>query len=412
MPWKRNLFTPSFRGIPFRWTSIENSGGRKTVVHEFPLREEVQSEDLGRRPRQFTVACYVQGPDYMDQRDSLLDALEQGESGILVHPYRGNLNVNVMEFTQSESTDRGNIADFNITFVETGEAEFPAATEDQDSLTLDAALDYVSQAQSVFLLAYNASGFEYLRGGAEQDTLSGFNMIKEATKFTGQNPDFQEAIDLQIADLSDNVIQGDTLFDSVSGTLSQMSGLTGVDKLAPYRSIVALNDFGKPNGSEDVSIYGGALIPVNVTTANRQRQADNQAAISLMFRELALTEACKNAVSIDYDSYEELANVREELADIFEELILEMGSLDDMDDKIQSLETLRSQTFRSLNDKGANLARVVPYELGQGTAENALGLAYRLYNDVTREQEIIDRNKTITHPGYLPAGETLEVLSS
>jgi prophage DNA circulation protein len=43
----------------------------------------------------------------------------------------------------------------------------------------------------------------------------------------------------------------------------------------------------------------------------------------------------------------------------------------------------------------------------------ALVLAYNQYKDLDRENEIITRNRTlIPHPGFLPSGDTIELLSA
>jgi prophage DNA circulation protein len=44
--------------------------------------------------------------------------------------------------------------------------------------------------------------------------------------------------------------------------------------------------------------------------------------------------------------------------------------------------------------------------------KSILVLAYEQYGDVEREEEIFLRNKIlIKHPGFLPGGEVLEILS-
>src|SRR5262245_27796266 len=86
----RELVGASFRGAPFLVESSERSGGRRVVVHEFPLRDEPFVEDLGKRGSVFRVDGYVIGDDYLTQRDALLAALEdESGPGELVHPYHG-----------------------------------------------------------------------------------------------------------------------------------------------------------------------------------------------------------------------------------------------------------------------------------------------------------------------------------
>ena len=82
--WRDRYRKGSFRGAAFVTTRGEFAGGRRTVVHEFPGRDEPVNEDMGRRARRFTIECHCIGADYMTARDALLDALEKGGDGLLV----------------------------------------------------------------------------------------------------------------------------------------------------------------------------------------------------------------------------------------------------------------------------------------------------------------------------------------
>ena len=82
MPWHERMGPASFRDVRFYVDVAELAGGRKTVQHEYPLRDDAYVEDLGRRGRAFSIDGYVIGPEYFTQRDALLKALEQ--SGLAV----------------------------------------------------------------------------------------------------------------------------------------------------------------------------------------------------------------------------------------------------------------------------------------------------------------------------------------
>ena len=74
-----NLREASFRGARFEVDEVEASGGRRVVLHEYPLRDTPYSEDLGRRAREFSVRGYIiQGRtyDYASARADVLKALE------------------------------------------------------------------------------------------------------------------------------------------------------------------------------------------------------------------------------------------------------------------------------------------------------------------------------------------------
>lgn len=70
MNWRDKWQTGLFRDAKFKWTQASSTVGRKTARHDYPLRDDAFVEDLGKRPREFTLECFVIGKDYTDQRDA------------------------------------------------------------------------------------------------------------------------------------------------------------------------------------------------------------------------------------------------------------------------------------------------------------------------------------------------------
>ena len=119
-PWKARLVPASFQGAGFKVDVSARSGGRRTVLHEFPKRDDPYAEDMGRAAQRFTIAGYVLGADYFDQRDALIAALETEGSGTLIHPTMGEFHVNPGPYSVTEHRERGRIAEFEMSFVEAG----------------------------------------------------------------------------------------------------------------------------------------------------------------------------------------------------------------------------------------------------------------------------------------------------
>ena len=122
MSWRDQYQQGSFRGASFRTEYHERSGGRRVVSHEFPGRDDPVTEDLGRSQRTFSIDCWVAGADYRADRDALIDALEAFGPGLLVHPFHGSMNVNVLAYRQTEDTEEGGMCRFSIELVESGVA--------------------------------------------------------------------------------------------------------------------------------------------------------------------------------------------------------------------------------------------------------------------------------------------------
>lgn len=112
---------------------VEASGGRRVVLHEYPLRDTPYSEDLGRRAREFSVRGYIiQGRtyDYASARADVLKALEAYGPGELVHPWHGEVNVVVDDYRLRESMERGGLLELDIRFREAGQLANPTASVD------------------------------------------------------------------------------------------------------------------------------------------------------------------------------------------------------------------------------------------------------------------------------------------
>jgi prophage DNA circulation protein len=74
-----------------------------------------------------------------------------------------------------------------------------------------------------------------------------------------------------------------------------------------------------------------------------------------------------------------------------------------------ALADLRGAVVRDIAARGADLARVVRYTPPETLP--ALVLAHRLYGDAARDGELVARNG-IAHPGFVPGGLELEVLTA
>lgn len=119
-PWRASLLPASFRGAEFHVEIGAKAGGRRTVTHEYPKRDDPFGEDMGRKAKRFTVNAYIVDGDYIPLRDALVDACETEGSGLLVHPTMGELLVLCDAYSVSERRERGRMCEFELTFSEAG----------------------------------------------------------------------------------------------------------------------------------------------------------------------------------------------------------------------------------------------------------------------------------------------------
>ncbi len=132
LPDGREVVGASFRGVPFFVDASERTGGRRAVVHEFPMRDQPFVDDLGRQARKFPIEGYVVGEDYMVDRDRLLAALEdRAGAGELVHPFYGARRAICTALSVRETPREGGMAVFQIELTEAAEAPAPSEAVDR-----------------------------------------------------------------------------------------------------------------------------------------------------------------------------------------------------------------------------------------------------------------------------------------
>jgi len=150
--------------------------------------------------------------------------------------------------------------------------------------------------------------------------------------------------------------------------------------------------------------FGADQPPVPTTTGSRISQANNQKAVISLIQRTAVIEAARASAQADFTSYPEAQQLRTELTDRLDQL------LDSAPDAVYiALVELRGAVITDITARGANLARIVPYTPKRTLP--ALVVAYHIYGDAAEDGNLVGRNR-IRHPGFVPGGQPLEVLTN
>ncbi|MCH5556895.1 DNA circularization protein [Pseudomonas syringae] len=126
--WRDSLLPASFRGVGFFIEKAVVPAGRKGQLHEFPQRDEPYFESLGKQSKVHTLTGFVVGPDCFEQRDRLLQALEQEGAGELVHPWLGRVQVQVGECGVTHNLSEGGLVRLDLKFYPANPLKFPVST--------------------------------------------------------------------------------------------------------------------------------------------------------------------------------------------------------------------------------------------------------------------------------------------
>lgn len=392
----RDVVGASFRGVPFLIESVERGGGRRAVVHEFPLRDDPFVEDLGRRARTFRADGYVIGDEYLTAKNALLDALEsESGPGELILPYYGGRAIRAIcvNLAVRETRAEGGWAIFSLEFAEAPtQAPTPTIVVDSVSEVAAGADTAIAAGQAEFVERYDPAG------------LPSFALASASTALTnvasGMGVLLAPAVSVT-QELAAMTAQIEIITSTASALVRQPHAV-----LTAFRAaIVVLGETitAAPGAVMDALIDAYLIdmgTPIVETTATRERERVNQVAIIGGLRRVIAIEAARLAPLVPYESIEQAFAARDQLATMLESEAAGAG-----DTAYPALVDLRSQLLRSVPGAGT-FARVVT--ITRRVAIPSLLLAYQLYGSVDNEADIIARN-AIRHPGFV-AGD-LKVLS-
>jgi prophage DNA circulation protein len=123
--WAAGMQTASWRGLPFGVRESTVRRGRKTALHEYPYRDDVWVEDLGRSTRITTFRGFLIGDDVFAQQAAMIAAAEQPGTGTLVHPALGLRLAVLTNFAASQRAETGRSIELEFEFTESSAVEFP-----------------------------------------------------------------------------------------------------------------------------------------------------------------------------------------------------------------------------------------------------------------------------------------------
>lgn len=395
MSWKDQLRTPSFRGIRFNMFSADHAGGRATNTHTFIDRSKPYTEDLGRTPRSYSLDAFVSGFDYFRQRDRLIEALETPGPGILIHPYYGEMRVNVASFRVIENAIDGNMVRFSLEFIEAGALVYPSVQAGRSSLLSDLRARIFENATVQFLRNFSVAGYpQYVIDEAQARILELATLVEENTSFVTAEADKISDLAASITDLRNDanllVNQPALLVARMSNSLSLLSDsvFSRVESFESYQGMLE---------------YGANTPQALEITASRIKQNENNLAFENFVKSISVFFATSAASSIDFDSVESASVAAQYL---FGEIDALSETVDDS--MFNDLQSLRAFVSLQVPSEDARLPRI--FEFVNEQTLPAVVLSYELFGDTKSEADLIARNG-VRDPNFMPGGQALKALT-
>lgn len=389
----------SFRGVPFHTVGAEVKVGRRNVVNEYPQRDVPYVDDLGRRARRFVVDCYVIGPDYLYERDALVEAFEAPGPGELIHPRYGACTVSVEgEVSVKESPDQGGLARITVTFVEDGPNTFPKAVANTVAQVESAANAADEATQAAFAAEFTVAGPSVLATQALTELSANVaSTLQTARQVTS------------VAGLA--AIVG--LAGGLSGNLAALMR-TPVVLVQSLRSIYAqlVQELARPLSAlaefQAVFVTNARSTSVATSGSTRARSLVNRMASADLQRRLALTTQAR-VLAVAMANTDVIASSDQAVAlrnALVAQIDTELEANDPPFDVAQALSRLRAAVVRDVAARAEFLLERSTYT--PQAVLPALVLAHRIYQDATRADELVARNR-VAHPAFMPA-RALEIL--
>ncbi|KAF1040289.1 MAG: hypothetical protein GAK35_03543 [Herbaspirillum frisingense] len=442
--WQRSLKPASYGGINFGVISSTTSGiGRKVVVHEYPERDEVWVEDLGKKSRRFSVTgflvendvVYNSGP-VIAQRDALVAVLDtrfdQVKPGLqLVHPTFGNIpNVCCINCEILEHADHGGYFELRFDFIISGARKYPASSTSTAGAVADgakkvreaSALDYirdvaaaVKQGAAIVKQAIRVAVAFYTKvltlindvrrvfraisnlGGNFGSLFGGANAGYSARNASA--PQGATAASLLAADTASRTAVANAGAALTAAAANPADGASLSSAAIAVAQSLAATASDPADGVRLLSSMA-QYVPADPTTDSQVgvAMAQVQSAMGALFRRAALAQLAEVTSSYQPSSSEDALAVRGSVAGLIADEMQVAGDAGD-DDSYLALMELRAAVIADLTSRGAQLSAMQEFRFRAPL--NSLALAYRVYRDAGRATELVQQAQPV-HPAFMP----------
>lgn len=423
MAWYDRLLSASFRGIGFYVDSSERSVGRNTVVDELnPINKKEEHmpyvSDNGKGLDQFVIEGYVINNkgnkfDYFKARDDLKLALETFGPGQLKHPYWGVLNVVLVGQAKiAETNGEGGIAKFSMTFAKFDNRTTPIRSK--------SSADHIDNNSQIVADKINSSLTNLYQTGSLFKNVSA-NAFKNILKDINQNINSIRGIASQVisetnALIASYIAQVDSIIDTPSALYSMVTGV--FDSIVSLCETAVESVQGSINGL--VQMATGESLIKSMTKSMEfdtdtlgfipDDQTKNVVLIDSIMKIQMASTAMIVAIETNFESQQEMEEFVTILQDATDTLLDAMGEIEDTDELFAALQDMRGVFVEGVYARITDLKKEKDYNTLDDVM-STLELAYDLYEDLDREEEIITRNRfLIRHPGFVPEGSTVSVL--
>lgn len=415
--WFQGRQPAMFRGVKFAVLTSEALFGRRNAIHEYPFRETLWVEDLGRSARRITITGFLlegdvllggQSLDY--QIKSLINACETKGEGSLFHPTLGTLKVGLLApVAIRETWDKGRMAVLTFSFIENGTQAFPARITETPQNTQDKVID---TSRKVIDLFGQQAAPSLLEGAAQavQGIVNTTNswadkaqkLANDATNIFGM----ASTASAVLTDKSRAATRREVLRQAAKNMADAAARISAANAATDYPNAVQAFTTAVHNTGETVQ---DDLRMLTVLATTDPAPAASGAGLSRsvtaavtysnnLLRRMAVIAAAQATSLYDFTSYDEAIAVLAQVTSLLDQEILYAGDAGD-DAAFVALRSLRAAVTTDVTTRGASLAPLKLFSIPSPTPAPVVAL--RIYADATRADDLIARVKPV-HPAFMP----------
>jgi prophage DNA circulation protein len=406
--WLHTLWPASYKGVPFFVEADDESGSRRIVEHEFPMRDDPYLEDLGEGVRHYEVDAYVASDAADADAASVMAVCATRGPGSLVLPTHGPVVVRCLQFERSRKKDKHGYIALSLKFTREGAASALVSVANLANLVFVTAETTALQAALSFAQdTITAAKPDYVVNAAVngvQDNASTLEVIRTSTPVdpvvsAAQTIEIQAIFDAAPT-ITETPVVGAGVYATTAGQANNSPAIDlGARIVASARALSAgmpadnaVSQFEELFTSAQVEI----VAPIYVTP-NTQQEAANAAAAQQLLRMSALISYSEAIARIALTDRPSAITLRANVSEYFEsELVIVNAANIALSNAIMAL---RDSVINYLSRAVLDLAPVVTVEAN--LVMPSLFWAYRLYTDPTRATELAARNG-VAHPSFMP----------
>lgn len=423
----------SFRGVKFRTTSMRTHVGQRRGIYELPYDSKgAASVNLGRKARRYAIEMLLIQNDYkrgagFDEaafdaaRDALIAAVEQPGAGLLVHPTLGSVMVvphDSIEIT--ENTMEGGLVSIRFEATESRAEVTPAVTPSARSQLPQNAVSVHSAAQIDLTSNLKTAGYPaFIAFSSIAAIDNALTSLRNLNGFISAQLSVPGRIASEIDAIADQIVQ---LHNAPAQLYADLqSAMDVVFSAITKVASAALGDLdagtsGAARVESRVSAGRAALLAASTDTAAdianagtrdtpaRAQERQNTAAIRNAVRAAHFASLANSINDLEFNS-------RTEANTLLTALLAKADQLLSDDALGAAVFDAVYETRSQLQTRLRNLSITASTTVTLDNEIPACILAWRLYGDADREDEIVARND-IAHPSFVPGASVLEVLIS